>query len=82
MQKFAKVGEIVIYTGDISHAFDDYTASLMNRFLIPKEEYIVREVGVYKEGEGYRFRGFAYLYPCKSFMKNSKELTKILYNLK
>jgi len=86
-EELAGIGEIVIYTGDLSHAFDQSTEDLMNKYLVQFERYTIISVGNYDDiNKYYRFKEFdfdySFYYPCKSFIKNYKIFYKLKYNLK
>jgi len=76
---FAEVGDNVIYTGNVK-GVDDSLANMMRSFFTPGCGYVVR--GIDKESECYRFKNYAYAYPCKCFVHEYKEVVKFLYGLK
>lgn len=82
MEELSVVGEEVLYTGDTSHAFDGVTLCLMvQRLFIGK--YTIIEVGNYgAKGKYYVFREVAGAYPCKSFVKHTRDFYKAKYNLR
>jgi len=84
MEKFAKIGEVVLYTGNSSYAYNNNTMVALDKFFKLGAEYEVRDVYYYNlyHIKCYRLIGYANLYPCKCFVMNKKELSKLIYGLK
>lgn len=90
MDKFAEIGEEVIYTGDVSHATNSITVKLMKKHLVAKNCYRVldrrwffRDDFDHREVFHYRIKDF--WAPCESFRQKAeytKEYNKHKYNLK
>lgn len=87
------IGEIVMYTGNNSYAFNKLVYRIMKNCLTIGEIYEVREVGYYHptqlpEGEKnrkyYKLEGFATAFPWESFIIRSrfKSFIKSKYSLR
>jgi len=88
------IGDIVFYTGDLKHAFDDATLDIMKKYLKIDDLYIIKDIKNYcgrSDLKCYTLNNiygnqvgdlYANLFPCNSFTINSKHYFSKKYNLK
>lgn len=81
-----KIGDKVIYDGDLSHAFDPYTKVIMKGGLLRGHTYTISYISTYDGEEACDFEEDTYgnsncwSFPCKSFYKYTE--VDLLYGLK
>lgn len=80
----AKIGDVVIYTGDTSHVCkgDAITKCLMSKRLEPGASYIVENYTDYMKSGNIHYNICGIWYPNKSFVKRYREYTELKYGFK